>query len=199
VTFATIPRVTQDAHTRRNRRKSTLVTLAAKTFAMGMNTIKRHVHSIFARIAYVKMLPKWRKMMAAEKSFENRVKKWLALQGIYTAGTSSHKIVARMRGWFLKVWGGGMQKSGIPDMILCVNGIFVAIELKSPVGRASEIQKINITRINQSGGIGIILYPAGFENFKKIIKGVLACDGHIAALTALRNVHSNTGCDILTG
>ena len=137
--------------------------------------------------------------MAAEKNFENRVKKWLASVGIYTAGTSSKNIVARMKGWFLKIWGGGIyQKSGIPDMILCVNGIFVAVELKGPDGIASELQKINIQRINQSNGIGIILYPAGFEAFKKIIEGVLHCNFHIPALNSLKDAHTGTACDILT-
>ena len=100
-------------------------------------------------------------------------------------------------GWFTKIWGGGYQKSGIPDLILCVNGIFITVELKGSKGRPSDLQKMNTARINQSNGIGVILYPDGFEQFKKIIEGVTSCKYHIQELTNLRNAHSNTKCVIL--
>lgn len=101
-------------------------------------------------------------------------------------------------GWFTKIWCGGYQKSGIPDLILCVNGIFVTVELKAPNGHASELQKMNTARINQSNGIGIILFPDGFEQFKEIMKGAINCKYHIQELTYLKNALSSTSCDILT-
>ena len=98
--------------------------------------------------------------------------------------------------WFFKVWGGGFQRSGIPDIIACVNGVFVAIELKAEVGKATELQMLNVRQINAAGGIAIILYPAGFESFKKIIEEVLKCSSHIAGLSALKSANTNTSCDI---
>ena len=73
--------------------------------------------------------------MAGEKTFENQVKKWLHNQGIYAAGTPSQEMVESPVGWFFKVWGGGYQKSGIPDLIINVNGFFIACELKSESDR----------------------------------------------------------------
>ena len=132
-----------------------------------------------------------------EKNFESRVKKWLHSQGIYAAGTPKHQMVAN-KGWFFKVWGGGYQKAGIPDLLMCVNGLFLAVELKSDTGAVSELQKLNIRRINKARGIGIILYPDGLERFQEIIKEVIRCDSHIAALNYLKNVHSDLDCHILT-
>lgn len=136
--------------------------------------------------------------MAEEKSFENKVKDWLESKGIYEAGTPQNKKTLAEKGWFFKVWGGGYQKSGIPDLIICVNGFFISCELKSKTGRPSELQKKNTAAINQSNGIGVILYPDGFEQFKKIIEGVIQCRYHIQELNALKAVHSGTKCDILT-
>ena len=136
--------------------------------------------------------------MAEEKSFENKVKEWLEGQGIYNAGTPQHEKTVPEIGWFLKVWGGGMQKSGIPDLLLCVNGFFISCELKSKTGRPSKLQKKNTTAINQSNGIGIVLYPDGFEQFKEIVKGVIQCRCHIQELNALKDVLSGTKCDIVT-
>lgn len=114
--------------------------------------------------------------------------------GVYQAGTPSQKMEVGQSGWFTKIWGGGYQKSGIPDLIICANGIFMTVELKASNGHASELQKMNTARINQSNGIGIILFPEGFEDFKNLMKGVMQCKFHIQELNHLRNAHSSTKC-----
>lgn len=93
--------------------------------------------------------------MAAEKNFEEKVKKYLKEQGC----------------WFIKYWGGGgYTKSGVPDLLVCCEGWFIGIELKAPNGRPSELQKFNLNQIEASGGIGLILYPKDFELLKKFIE-----------------------------
>nr|WP_308742077.1 VRR-NUC domain-containing protein [uncultured Anaerocolumna sp.] len=136
--------------------------------------------------------------MAQEKQFEKKVEKYLASVGVYQAGTPSNKMEVEKIGWFTKIWGGGYQKSGIPDLLLCVNGFFISVELKAPNGEASDLQKMNTARINQSNGIGIILFPDGFEQFKEIMKGVMECKCHIAELNYLKTALTSTKCDILT-
>jgi len=137
--------------------------------------------------------------MAEEKAFENKVKQWLQDEGIYPAGIPKNKIKAPVVGWYFKVWGGGYQKAGIPDLIINVNGFFIGCELKADTGKASELQKKNITLINQGNGIGIILYPKGFEQFKTIVKGVKGCNSHIPGLNALKTANTSTSCIILMG
>ncbi|KGO14003.1 nuclease [Clostridium botulinum] len=90
--------------------------------------------------------------MAAEKKFENEIKKFLS---------------ELPKTWFFKYWAGPMSKAGIPDIIACVNGTLVGIEVKAPNGKASELQKRNIRLIQESGGLGYVLYPKDFEAFKK--------------------------------
>jgi hypothetical protein len=137
--------------------------------------------------------------MAGEKLFESRVKRWLQSEGIYPAGCPEHEMTQPICGWYFKVWGGGFQKSGIPDLIIDVNGFFIAAELKSETGSPSDLQKKNISMINRGNGIGVILYPGGFDAFKEIVKGVKACNSAIPALNALKSAHSSTKCNIWTG
>lgn len=75
--------------------------------------------------------------------------------------------------WYVKIWGGGFMKSGIPDILCCINGKFVALELKREGGIASELQKRNVRLINESNGIALILYPRDFEFFKLMCKELL--------------------------
>lgn len=116
--------------------------------------------------------------MASEKQYENKIKKFLISEGVYEAGTPEHKIVNDVYGWFFKTWGGGMQRSGIPDLIINCNGYFLGIELKAPNGKPTELQKKNIDLINRGNGVGWILYPKDFELFKELIyelKGGVKC------------------------
>ncbi|MDU1348298.1 VRR-NUC domain-containing protein [uncultured Clostridium sp.] len=111
--------------------------------------------------------------MAAEKTFENEIKKFLN---------------SIPNTWFYKNWSGPYSKAGIPDIIACVNGQFVAIEVKASNGRASELQKRNIRLIRESGGLGYILYPRQFESFKKDIYKLLNINSSCIGCNKLKNL-----------
>lgn len=136
--------------------------------------------------------------LAAEKLFENKVKRWLKSQGIYDIGTAESDMIIPPCGYYEKRWGGGYSKSGLPDMHIVVNFINIDVELKASNGKPSELQKQKIVQINKSSSIGIILYPEGFEQFKAIIRGVKNCNIPTAGLHYLKTANSNSKCDILT-
>ena len=55
---------------------------------------------------------------------------------------------------------------GIPDIIMCLNGQFIAMELKkSASATTSKLQDYNLLRIRQCGGRAFLVYP---ENFDRI-------------------------------
>ena len=89
-----------------------------------------------------------------EKQFEQQVKAFLREQGC----------------WTLKTWSNGIQREGVPDLLVCCNGYFLGIELKSETGKPSELQKWNIRKIRDSGGFACVLRPHQFEEFKSFIK-----------------------------
>ena len=51
----------------------------------------------------------------AEKQFEKKVKAFLDEQGV----------------WWLKTWSNGIQREGVPDLLVCCNGYFIGVELKN--------------------------------------------------------------------
>lgn len=109
--------------------------------------------------------------MAAEKLFEQKLKGWLKTEGIYPLGTPRDKMAVEPCGYWEKRFGGGnFSKNGLPDMHIVVYGVSVECEVKAPTGKPSELQKFMIKQINESQGIGIILYPKDFEKFKKFIQ-----------------------------
>lgn len=127
--------------------------------------------------------------MAEEKLFENRIKKWFHSIGIYPAGYGMDKMTVPQIGWYTKIWGGGYQKSGIPDIIACVKGSFLSIEIKASNGRASELQKLNTNRIRDSGGNACFLYPSGFEQFKTDMQHMIELLKHDSYVEKLLEVY----------
>lgn len=91
--------------------------------------------------------------IAQEKTFENKVKKFLESQGA----------------WYVKFFANSFTKSGIPDVLACVNGYFVGVEVKAQNGKPSELQLYNVRKIKEAGGFAMVLYPSAFDRFKRFI------------------------------
>lgn len=94
--------------------------------------------------------------MAAEKTFENKVKKYIEDQG----------------GWQVKFFANRMTKTGIPDILACVNGYFLAVEVKAQNGKPSELQKHHVKKINDADGYAIILYPQDYIFFQDLVNSL---------------------------
>lgn len=56
-----------------------------------------------------------------------------------------------------------VARLGIPDLIGVYRGRFFAWELKSKEGSPSQIQSWTLTKIQEAGGIGEVVYPENFE------------------------------------
>lgn len=95
-------------------------------------------------------------LMAAEKQFEKQVREFL-------------KTLPNQ--WNFKVFGNAFQESGIPDIVGCINGRFIGLEIKSSRGKASDLQLYKIDLINKAGGYAAVVSPKNWEEVKsKLIK-----------------------------
>ena len=95
--------------------------------------------------------------MASEKNFENKIKQFLKEHNCY----------------YVKYFANRMTKVGVPDILACVNGYFVGIEVKAENGVPSELHIYNIEQIHNEGGIGVIVKPSQWEEFKSLIEALL--------------------------
>lgn len=94
--------------------------------------------------------------MAEEKNFEKRIRNYISSIG----------------GWSVKYFANSYTPRGIPDLLCCVNGRFIAIEVKAENGRVSKIQEKTIDDIQNSGGYAFTLKPSEFEWFKEWLEEV---------------------------
>ena len=95
--------------------------------------------------------------MAKEKVFENKIKNYLKSKKCYC----------------VKYFGCMYSTSGTPDILACINGYFVAIEVKAQDGVVSALQLEKLNQVRRSGGFGYVAYPSGWDKLKTIIDGIL--------------------------
>lgn len=112
--------------------------------------------------------------MAEEKRLENRVKEYLEDHGC----------------WQLKYWGGGQfTRSGVPDVLSCIGGRFVAIELKASHGTASDLQLVTLQKIEDAGGIAFLMYPQDWDEFEEVVEKLRSAEIDGSLLTPDRKSH----------
>lgn len=92
-----------------------------------------------------------------EKPFENKIKKYLRDHGCYV----------------VKYFGCAFSQAGVPDLLCCINGKFVAIEVKSDSGKPSALQLANVSDIQGAGGVAMVLYPKDWDKFKAFVDKLL--------------------------
>lgn len=109
--------------------------------------------------------------MAEEKRLENRVKEYL----------EAHEC------WQLKYWGGGQfTRAGVPDLLTCIGGRFVAIELKASYGTASDLQLVTLKKIEEAGGISLLMYPQDWDEFTLLVAILQSAEKDGSLLSPLR-------------
>jgi len=86
-----------------------------------------------------------------EQDIQRKIIKYLEANGAYVV-----KVVSA-------------TKSGVPDILACIKGQFVAIEVKTPktINNVSRLQKYNLATIEAAGGKTII--AKSLEDVKGLI------------------------------
>lgn len=94
-------------------------------------------------------------MTKPEKKLQDKAIDYLESRGIYN----------------LNLFGDGWSGKGKPDLIVCINGRFVAFELKVGENDLSDAQKLHRLWIKRSGGLHFSPYT--LEEFIKIVEGLI--------------------------
>lgn len=91
-------------------------------------------------------------MIKPEKKLQDKAIEYLKEKGIY----------------YINQFGNGWSAKGAPDLIVCINGLFVAFELKVGDNDLQDDQKIHRIRIRRSGGLHYAPYT--LEEFINIVE-----------------------------
>ncbi len=87
-----------------------------------------------------------------ESKLQDKCIEYLKNQGIY----------------HINIHGSGWGSKGSPDLIACIDGLFVAFELKVGTNTLEPAQRVHKRRIERSGGLHYC--PRTLKEFEDIIK-----------------------------
>lgn len=88
-------------------------------------------------------------------------------------------ITARTNVWMMKTHGDGYQRVGIPDLLICYRGRFVAIEVKHQkpgetvdhlLGRVTKRQQIELDDLSAAGAFTAVAWTV--EQVEEILDAV---------------------------
>ena len=83
------------------------------------------------------------------------------------------KVVAQLKAlgayYFYPVTG-GFGASGVPDIIVCYKGRFFGLECKANGNKPTKLQQLNIDKINDAGGIALVIDETNMNEVKTILE-----------------------------
>ena len=91
-----------------------------------------------------------------ESAFQQKIIKKLQKRGAYV----------------INIWGNGFMKAGIPDLIVCYKGYFIALELKTEISRPSPLQLAHINLITKADGKALLLRPKNEEDLWNLLEEI---------------------------
>jgi hypothetical protein len=71
----------------------------------------------------------------------------------------------------------GLGRAGIPDIIACCNGMFLAIECKAGKGVTTALQERELSRIRNAGGVAIVVRENNIDSIQPIINQLRSIRG----------------------
>ncbi len=95
------------------------------------------------------------------------------------ASTPESKVKARVKA-LLDEYGAyhfspnmaGYGRSGIPDIIACFKGRFIAIECKAGSSKPTALQLRELERIEKAGGIALVINEANLNTLRRALSAL---------------------------
>jgi Holliday junction resolvase len=66
----------------------------------------------------------------------------------------------------------GYGRSGVPDIIACVDGKFLAIECKAGANKPTALQVREIERIRKAGGVAVVANEENWDMIREFVRGI---------------------------
>ena len=68
---------------------------------------------------------------------------------------------------------GGYGAAGIPDIVVCYRGYFIAVECKAGKGKTTALQDKNLKQIKDAGGVSLVVNEENLQELQEILDVIL--------------------------
>jgi Holliday junction resolvase len=84
--------------------------------------------------------------------------------------TKIHAILKAHGAYAVNYIGGISANNGTPDILACLNGRFIAIEAKAGKNKPTDLQTLNLKRIDDAGGLALVINEANLNQLEFILE-----------------------------
>ena len=67
---------------------------------------------------------------------------------------------------------GGYGRSGVPDIVCCYRGVFVAIECKAGSNKPTPLQEAEMQKIRQAQGFVLVVNETNIQDVEVLLKDI---------------------------
>jgi Holliday junction resolvase len=89
-----------------------------------------------------------------EKKVKTKIEAILKSEGVYYFFPATH----------------GYGRSGVPDIVACVNGYFLAIECKAGTNKPTALQVREIEAIRKAGGVAVVANEENWDEVRALVR-----------------------------
>lgn len=82
------------------------------------------------------------------------------------------EILDKLGAYYFMPATGGYGRSGIPDIVGCLNGVFFAVECKAGKGIPTALQEREINKIRNAGGHAWLVNEENVEQLYELLSGI---------------------------
>ena len=85
------------------------------------------------------------------------------------------KVVAQLKklgAYYFYPVTGGFGSSGVPDIVGCFKGRFFGIECKANGNKPTELQRLNLAKIELNGGVALVIDETNVDKVETLIGGL---------------------------
>lgn len=82
------------------------------------------------------------------------------------------KTIKAFNAYYFMPIGGMYSKIGVPDIICCYNGRFVAIECKAGKNKPTALQERELKTIRDAGGYALVINEENIDDVRNLLESI---------------------------
>jgi hypothetical protein len=81
-----------------------------------------------------------------------------------------HALLKKHKAYAVNYIGGISANNGTPDILACLNGRFIGIEAKAGKNKPTDLQTLNLKRIDEAGGLALVINEENLNQLEFILE-----------------------------
>ena len=83
-----------------------------------------------------------------------------------------YKILKDNKAYYFSPIMTGYGKMGVPDVIACYRGVFIAVECKAGKNKPTELQQKNLDDIGTAGGYSLVINESNLSELRCVLEKI---------------------------